>query len=215
MRIKRPKRRLLPLLCYAAALLVWLGVGAARFAAGSAAQSDGGDRALAWDELRRVGFEARESEPGLYVSTDPDPQIYYEPEAPFSASALVFEATARNKPGGEMVLYYRKAGQQGYPESQKLWACRQADGSWRFDLPGSSLSGLRLDPDSAGGVLWKVEAIRLEASKPAYAYFLPDARGAFLLLFLPGLAAAVLLEGLEIARLMRIRRKAKAAGRIL
>lgn len=141
-----------------------------------------------------------------FVSTDNDPQmIYYNPRGVY-ITRLVFNASP-NKAGGEMVLYYTTAANQSnFTETQKLWARQAQDGSWYFDLGGKKIYALRLDPDTAGGVVWTVQNITLNPPKTFWAYFFPTAQPVFLLLLLPGLAAAVFAQGQRVWRLAKASR---------
>lgn len=51
-----------------------------------------------------------------------------------------------------MALYYLKPGQTDYSEAQKVYAKVTAPGVYTFDLDGQWVTGLRIDPDSVGGV---------------------------------------------------------------
>ena len=58
-------------------------------------------------------------------------------------------------------------------------------------------------------VLWRNWSITLNEPKPLADYFMPDARAVFLVLFLPGFAAAAALEAVRLGRDFALRRKAK------
>ncbi|MFV0413887.1 MAG: hypothetical protein ACK5L3_11600 [Oscillospiraceae bacterium] len=134
-----------------------------------------------------------------FVSTDGDPALIYTRAEGFYAGRFVFRATP-NHPGGEMVLYYTTAPGQPFSEGQKLWARQTADGGWYFDLGGKKLYSLRLDTDTTGGVVWQVESIVLGEVRPVLSYFVPGAQPLFLLLLLPGFAAALCLQGAALWR---------------
>lgn len=208
--MKYKRRVLIPLICYAVALVVYLGVCTAGLLRGSGV-GGAAETAIPLEELSLSGFEPRGETPGLFVSTGTDPQIYYEPEAPFRAAGLRFTAQSVNKPGGEMVLYTRGPGDETYSERRKLWAAQAPDGSWYFDL-GGEYAGLRFDPDTAGGVLWQVEALSLVHTKPALYYYLPDGPTVAALVLLPAFGAALLAEGGNLVRLARVRRQAQPPG---
>ena len=63
----------------------------------------------------------------------------------------MLDAAHRLPPGG-VALYYLKPGQTDYTEAQKVYAKVTAPGVYTFDLGGQWVTGLRIDPDSVGGV---------------------------------------------------------------
>lgn len=190
-------------LCYLVAAVLYLGICLYGLVL-NAVLVNGGQ--LARRQLFLQDFEQQsilqlenEGENQRFVSTDGDPALIYTRAEGFYAGRFVFRATP-NHPGGEMVLYYTTAPGQPFSEGQKLWARQTADGGWYFDLGGKKLYSLRLDTDTAGGVVWQVESMILGETRPALSYFIPGAQPLFLLLLLPGLGAALLLQGAALWR---------------
>ncbi|MGD9559004.1 MAG: hypothetical protein AB7V55_00165 [Oscillospiraceae bacterium] len=184
--------------CYVLAVVLWLAIGGATLLRDALRLSSGRlvQTPLTFGDFELESIRLLEDEPGRMVSTDPDPQMIYAPQQGFYATRLEFAARALNKAPGEMTLYYTTRTDEGFSDKNKLWARQRGDGSWYFDLGGRWVHRLRLDPDTAGGVLWQVEGIVLNARKPWPAYFVPDAGSVFLLLFAPAFAWAVLSEGI-------------------
>lgn len=189
---------LLPLL-YGLAVVVYLAVCLVRFAgvSGKTINAEMPYRPLMLEDFALQSILRLDDENGRqrFVSTDPDPQMVYAAEQPFYAGRVSFSA-APHKPGGEIVLYYATNAdfeQTGFDEANKLWAKQATNGSWYFDLDGRQVYALRLDPDTAGGVVWTMDGgIWLNQPKPAAAYFVPDAFEVFWLLAGPLFAAGVL-----------------------
>lgn len=210
---KRKRRLAVLVLLYLLAVVGWLGGAAVRLAIDAARENSGQLAAVA---LHPADFTVTD---GVWVSPewdegdtrlitmDPDPRMVYPIPNGAHLTTFTFTARALNKAPGAMHLYYTTAPGQDFSERRKLWAELAPDGSWAFDLGGRKVYALRFDPDSVGGVIWQVEAMALNAGKPAAAYFLPDARAIFLLLFAPPLAAAVLWEAVALVSPWFARRK--------
>lgn len=122
-----------------------------------------------------------------YLSTDNDPHIFWEGEVFVETVRLEVEQLL---PPGSVTLYYRTPGQTDYRETQKVFAWRDAGGAYVFDLGGRTVSGLRIDPDSVGGVPTRLVGVELNAPRPWFLAFVPDGGQWLLLLFGPVLAAA-------------------------
>ena len=90
-----------------------------------------------------------DNDPAWYLSTDSDPHIYWQGQG--YIETVVLDAAHRLPPGG-VALYYLKPGQTDYTEAQKVYAKVTAPGVYTFDLGGQWVTGLRIDPDSVGGV---------------------------------------------------------------
>lgn len=216
MNIKKPKRWVLTLVCYAAAVVIWLAVsgisiGLDNFRARSGELEPA---ELLISDMQTGGVELRESDDGwqFFLTRGDDPRIIYAPGEKFRATRLSFKATP-HMPAGEIILYYtRSTGEispdEGFSERNKLWARQDGDGTWYFDLGGANYTGLRLDPGTTSGVIWKVERLALNDPKPVLSYFVPDARIIFLLLTAPGFVAMALREAAGILRMFYLRRRA-------
>lgn len=188
-------RRLLAFF-YAAALVLWLAaavLGAARA---------GGPLAVDPAAFSLVG--AVEAGPAAdapagsvtFLSTDADPQLYWEGEARVDTVTVYM---TQDRPSGGVTLYYRTEGQTDYSEARKVWADQAAPGVWRFELGGVEVTGLRLDPDSEGGVTSCLAAVALNEPRPLWRRLLPGAGGLLALLALPLLLAALAGELTELA----------------
>ena len=90
-----------------------------------------------------------------------------------------------------VALYYLKPGQTDYTEAQKVYAKVTAPGVYTFDLGGQWVTGLRIDPDSVGGVPTLFTGIDLNPARPWYTRFVPTAGWWLVLAFVPAVAAAM------------------------
>ena len=102
---------------------------------------------------------------------------------------MVLDAAHRLPPGG-VALYYLKPGQTDYTEAQKVFARVTAPGVYTFDLGGKWVTGLRIDPDSVGGVPTLFTGIELNPARPWYLRFVPSSGWWLVLAFGPCIAAA-------------------------
>lgn len=212
MNIQKPKHWLLPALCYAAALLLWLGLCVFFLARDTINMNNGSLKSsILWlNDFTLEGVKKLEGEDGtqMFVSTDPDPRLLYAPAEPFPATRFVFAATP-HKPSGGMALYYTTQMDEEFQDRNIIWAKQDAQGRWYFDLQGRQVARLRLDPDTTGGVIWTVDTILLNEPKPIWQYFVPGTRAVFFLLFAPGFLAVLLREGATTLRMAHLRRRAK------
>lgn len=150
---------------------------------------------LQLEDFTQVSILPVENSKQSFVSTDSDPQLIYSQEVPFWVDRVTFSASSQ-KPGGEIVLYYAEDDSyltHGFSEENKIWAKQQTDGSWYFDLEGKEVQALRLDPDTTGGIVWKVESIQLNAEKPMRDYFIPNGKAIFFLFAVPLLLCAIII----------------------
>ena len=69
-------------------------------------------------------------------------------------------------PPGGVALYYLLPGQTDYSETQKVYANVTDTGVYTFDLGGRWVTGLRIDPDSVGGVPTLFTGIELNPATP-------------------------------------------------
>ena len=106
------------------------------------------------------------------------------------------DAAHRLPPGG-VALYYLKPGQTDYTEAQKVYAKVTAPGVYTFDLGGQWVTGLRIDPDSVGGVPTLFTGVTLNPDTPWYLRFLPTAGQLLVLLFAPAFAAGMVCSFFE------------------
>ena len=99
----------------------------------------------------------------------------------------MLDAAHRLPPGG-VALYYLKPGQTDYTEAQKVYAKVTAPGVYTFDLGEQWVTGLRIDPDSVGGVPTLFTGIDLNPARPWYTRFVPTAGWWLVLAFVPAVA---------------------------
>ena len=126
-----------------------------------------------------------DDDPAWYLSTDSDPRIYWQGQG--YIETVVLDAAHRLPPGG-VALYYLKPGQTDYTEAQKVFARVTAPGVYTFDLGGKWVTGLRIDPDSVGGVPTLFTGIELNPVRPWYLRFVPSAGWWLVLAFVPAVA---------------------------
>lgn len=130
---------------------------------------------------------APDDDPAWYLSTDADPHIFWRGQGYIETVRL----HARHRlPPGAVTLYYLLPGQTDYTEAQKVFAWQSAEGEYTFDLGGKTVAGLRIDPDSAGGIPTLFYGVELNPATPWYLRFVPDAGQLLLLLAAPLVAAA-------------------------
>lgn len=196
--MKQKRRRRWPLLLafYALALVVWLAVAGIGLLADNVRRANGtvAEQVLGFADFEMENLALVEDHEEWLVSTNTDPQLVYRPAGALHVGRVEFTARALNVPPGEMTLYYTTREDESFTDAHRLWARRLPGGSWVFDLGGKRITALRLDPDTAGGVIWEVDGIVLNARKPTLSWFLPDALQAALLLCTPPLAWALVYE---------------------
>lgn len=155
-------------------------------------------RTLTADELDFESFisydesewhTAPDERAGWYLSTDNDPHIYWQGSAYLETVCLQAE---HYLPAGSVALYYLLPGQTDYSEAQKVFAHQNGAGRYLFELGGKSVAGLRIDPDSVGGVPTRLSGVELNVASPWYLRFVPNAGQWLLLAFGPAVAAAFL-----------------------
>lgn len=186
-------------LCYALAVVIWLAVCLGRCGRMLASRA-AGDMPQTWLSAQDLTMEsfvsyqdrpsakAPDDDPNWYLSTDNDPHILYDGGGYLETVRLY----ARHwLPPGSVALYYLLPGQTDYTESQKVFARVVQPGVYEFDLGGIQVSGLRIDPDSQGGVPTLFTGVELNPPRFWLLRFLPDAGQLLLLLGLPACAAAV------------------------
>lgn len=198
MKILKDARRLLAV-CYALALLGWLT--AAAFDAGRAAieKKQGGyfHAMLTAQDLTLNSFvnyadlewdTPPYENPNLFLSTDSDSQLIWKGSG--YIESVVLHADHYTPPGA-VSLYYLLPGQSDYSETQKVYGTVTDTGEYTFTLGGISVVGLRVDPDSRGGIATLFTGLELNPEHGLLWYFLPDGGEWLLLLAMPAVAAAV------------------------
>ncbi len=193
---KRTLRRFA--LCYAIALILWVVFCLGRCAVMlmHRASGDMPQTTLGAEDLTFESFEnyadlewdaPPDDDPDWYLSTDNDPHILYDGGGYLETVRLY----ARHRlPPGSVVLYYLKPGQTDYTETQKVYGHVTGDGVYEFDLGGVEVSGLRIDPDSVGGVATLFTGVELNPARFWVWRFVPDGGQLLLILGLPAVAAA-------------------------
>lgn len=198
--IKRPlfRPRQLLLLAYLLALVLWLvqGLVGSAIMLNHKLKGEMPRQTVAPADLVTESFAPYSSnqwwtppddDPNWYLSTDSDPHIYWQGQGYIETVRLY--AGHRLPPGG-VALYYLLPGQTDYSETQKVYANVTDTGVYTFDLGGRWVTGLRIDPDSVGGVPTLFTGIELNPATPWYDRFLPSGGQWLVLLFVPALAAA-------------------------
>lgn len=123
-----------------------------------------------------------------YVSTDSDSHLYWN--EPAYLETITLKATHNSVPLS-VVLYWKTDSAADYAERNTVYATKTAEGEYTFDLGGKFVQGIRIDPDSAGGVITWFDGIVLNPQTPWYTVFVPSATQSLLLILLPLLAAAI------------------------
>lgn len=187
-------------LCYALGVMAWLLYAVISSALMLNHKMDGSMRSLTLtaQDLSYESFLDYDDDPwstapdereDWYLSTDNDPHILWEGEVYVETVRLRVEQLL---PPGSVTLYYLKPGQTDYRETQKVYAWQDEDGSYVFDLGGFTVTGLRIDPDSVGGVPTRLLGVEINPAAPWYGRFIPNGGQWILLLFGPVVAAAFL-----------------------
>ncbi len=128
-------------------------------------------------------------DPDLYLSTDSDPQIIWRGSGYLESVVLYAD---HYTPPGSVALYYLLPGQTDFSEQQKVYGAVTAKGEYTFTLGGKTVAGLRIDPDSRGGIATRFTGVQLNPAHSVLWYVIPRGRQWLLLLSMPALAAAVL-----------------------
>ena len=185
-------------LCYALALIFWVVFCRGRCAV-MLAHRAGGDMPQTTLTAADLTFESFEcyldlewdtppdDDPNWYLSTDNDPHILYDGGGYIETVRLY---AGHRLPPGSVALYYLLPGQTDYSETQKVFAHVVQPGVYEFDLGGKTVSGLRIDPDSVGGVATLFTGVELNPPQFWLLRFVPNGGQWLLLLGLPACAAA-------------------------
>ena len=191
--------------CYAAALAVWLALALAAWMGDAAAAAAGRmvRQTLAAGDFTLVNLEQAGS---VLSCTTPDPQLHWEVPAGQRVRSAVLRARYDLMPQ-EISLYYRTAGQTDFSAAQRVYAQKQADGSYLFRLPRTDVTALRLDPCSTVCVISDF-SLTVNAPLAPWRYFLPSWWQLLEGLLYPGLAASAagLVHGAAALRGERARR---------
>lgn len=128
-------------------------------------------------------------DPDLYLSTDSDPQLIWQGGGYVESVVLYAD---HYTPPGAVALYYLLPGQTDFSERQKVYGAVTGSGEYTFTLDGKTVAGLRIDPDSRGGIATRFTGVQLNPAHSLLWYLIPRGGQWLLLLSLPALAAAVI-----------------------
>ena len=178
-------KKLRPLLiAWAAGLALWLLLGCVSLAktAWYAGQGLAATQSLTAEDFTPVGiqpYDAGEEGP-WYISTDGDPQLLWQGEAYLDTVWLFCGARKAPPPGGDALLEKRRAQTGLLPPGQSVYGVQTAPGVYSFDLGGVKVSEVRIDPDSQGGVVTRLDGVVFDPDLSPLAAFLPArAKGCF------------------------------------
>ena len=122
-------------------------------------------------------------------STTADPQLLYQVGGRVMTVRVYMSFDAEP---GELDLYYIEEPGEDYDKYRRVWAVRQDDGSYLYQLPRTDIWEIRLDPGSAENLGVTITGIRLNEPAGLGAYFDLSLNGLFRLIVWPAMAAAVL-----------------------
>ena len=198
--------RHLVMACYAVYLLAVLATGLYGFAADSILRAAGKLQTveLSADDFEKVNL-AEEKEG--WRSQTADPQLLYHANGRVLTvrAELSFDADQ-----GELDLYYIESPGEDFDKYRRVWAVRQADGSYCYKLPRTHIDTLRLDPGSAENLGIRIGRIWLNEPVGLLGYFDLSFGGLFRLAVYPALAAAAIQYLLSVWQ--SARRKANGKG---
>ena len=105
-----------------------------------------------------------------------------------------------DEPGWYLSTDNLRPGQTEYSETQKVFARVSGENQYTFDLGGLTVTGLRIDPDSVGGVPTRLDGVVLNPVQPWYLRFVPNGGQWLLLLFAPAVGAAFACLAVDVFR---------------
>lgn len=189
---KRPA--FLPILCYAAAVIFWLGTGVWSLGADALAKAGGTlyESALTLENFELVDMQLLED--GNYITTSGDPQMIWQNTDGMTVRTLRLTAEF-DRSSREMCLYYTNAEGESFSVNKRVFAAQQDDGSYVYTLPQGRISALRLDPCSPEEnkpVTMTFTGFALNEPAGVISYFAPGWYGAMELVLYPGLCACAL-----------------------
>lgn len=208
------RRGLIPLACYLAALLIWLGACTGQLVQDKLAQADG--------RMTQVTLTAANKEFGmvdvLYTGEDgklvclsADPQLWWENYLDVPIRTVTMQASYSRNPM-EISLYYELEGQTEISRDQHIYAQDNGDGTYTFTLPRTDVTVLRLDICSTACVV-RDFSLTLNAPRPFWQYYVPTAWQAFRLILYPGLGASLAHMLIAAGQNLLAWRKSRAAVR--
>ena len=179
------------LLAWAAGLAIWLLLGCASLAktAWYARQGLAATQSLSLEDFTPVGIEPYDAgeEGPWYISTDGDAQLLWQGDAYLNTVWLFIE---HESPPQAVMLYWKTPGQTDFSPRQSVYGVQTAPGVYSFDLGGVKVSEVRIDPDSQGGVVTRLDGVVFNPDQWSLAAFVPGRGAALLLLLAPPAALA-------------------------
>lgn len=197
----------LVLLCYGAALALWMAWTLGCFAVDSINRANGTlrEQEFTFDTLECGDLEVLS--PTRAVSTTADPKLFLT-NLDGKVISLSF-AISFDKDPGEIALYYARQNED-FSADRRVWSTLQDDGSYAFLLPRFGVEKLRVDPASVLDITLTLRSFTLNAPASLFDYILPDGGQAFHLLVYPGLISVLLgyfLEEFGADLLAKLRRR--------
>lgn len=179
--------------CYALFAAIWILGGSASCLGDTLARASGKMATETFDftNTETVGLQLTGA--GTAISTTNDPQILITCDK--KVRSVEAEFVFSESPG-EVNLYYQNKN-EGFSDRKKIWGAAQNGGAYRFVLGGQSISVLRLDPCSVGGVEITLKSITVNPKGGLAQYFHLDGEILFKFLLYPGLLGGVLLTVAE------------------
>lgn len=184
-------------LAYLLALVVLFMAGCVRLAKGAYYENKGlrVHQQLGYHDLEPVGIIPFQSNAkdgkDWFVSTDADPQFHLKQEVYLESVQLDMQQVGF---GGATVLYWKTPGQQDFSEAQSVYGREIAPGSFLYELNGVKVSEIRLDPDSAGGIITRFDGLTLNPQRNFAWAFCVGWKGLLMLLTVPLFLVAAVLE---------------------
>ena len=179
------------LLAWAAGLAIWLLLGCASLAktAWHARQGLAATQSLSLEDFTPVGIEPYDAgeEGPWYISTDGDAQLLWQGDAYLNTVWLFIE---HESPPQAVMLYWKTPGQADFSPRQSVYGTLTAPDVYTFDLGGVRVSEVRIDPDSQGGVVTRLDGVVFNPDQWPLAAFVPGRGAALLLLLAPPAALA-------------------------
>ncbi|HJB20888.1 MAG TPA: hypothetical protein H9773_04210 [Candidatus Fournierella merdavium] len=179
------------LLAWAAGLAIWLLLGCASLAktAWYARQGLAATQSLSLEDFTPVGIEPYDAgeEGPWYISTDGDAQLLWQGDAYLNTVWLFIE---HESPPQAVMLYWKTPGQADFSPRQSVYGTLTAPDVYTFDLGGVRVSEVRIDPDSQGGVVTRLDGVVFNPDQWPLAAFVPGRGAALLLLLAPPAALA-------------------------
>ena len=131
-------------------------------------------------------YDAGEEGP-WYISTDGDAQLLWQGDAYLNTVWLFIE---HESPPQAVMLYWKTPGQADFSPRQSVYGTLTAPDVYTFDLGGVRVSEVRIDPDSQGGVVTRLDGVVFNPDQWPLAAFVPGRGAALLLLLAPPAALA-------------------------